>query len=53
VKGAVNADVFVGFTQQLLVPTLRPGETVMMDNLSSHKVAAVREAIEAAGARSL
>jgi len=49
----VNVDVFVSFTRQALVPALRPGETVVMDNLSSHKVAAVREAIASAGARLL
>ena len=53
VDGAVNADVFVAFTRQVLAPTLRPGQTVVMDNLSSHKVAAVREAIEDAGASPL
>ena len=36
--------------EQVLVPTLRPGDIVIMDNLSSHKVAGVREAIKAAGA---
>jgi transposase len=37
----------------VLVPTLRPGDVVIMDNLGSHKVAGVREAIEAAGASPL
>jgi transposase len=36
--------------RQFLAPTLRPGDVVVMDNLSSHKVAGVREAVEAAGA---
>ena len=49
VDGAVNGDLFTAFTRRVLVPTLRPGQIVVMDNLSSHKVAGVREAIEAAG----
>ena len=48
--GAINGDLFIAYVEQVLVPTLRPGDTVVMDNLSSHKRAAVREAIEAAGA---
>lgn len=37
VDGAVNRDVFEAFVEQVLVPTLRPGDLVIMDNLSSHK----------------
>jgi transposase len=48
--GAVNGESFLAFIEQVLVPTLRPGDVVIMDNLGSHKVAGVREAIEAAGA---
>ena len=51
VDGAVNGELFTAFIQQVLVPTLRPGEIVVMDNLSAHKVAGVREAIEAVGAK--
>ena len=51
VDGAINGDVFVAYVRQQLVPTLRPGDVVVMDNLSSHKRAEVREAIEGAGAR--
>lgn len=50
VDGAVNGDIFTAFIQQVLAPALKPGEMVIMDNLSAHKVAGVREAIEAAGA---
>lgn len=50
VDGAVNGGVFLAFVRQVLAPTLRPGDLVVMDNLSSHKVAGVREAIEAAHA---
>ena len=53
VDGAINGDIFRAYVEQLLVPTLKPGDVVVMDNLSSHKVAGVREAIEAAGARLL
>ena len=51
VDGAMNGELFVAYVQQQLVPTLSIGDIVVMDNLSSHKVAGVREAIEAAGAK--
>ena len=50
VNGGTDTDVFLTFIRQLLVPSLRPGDIVILDNLSAHKVAGVREAIEAAGA---
>ena len=50
VDGAVNGDVFEAFVAQVLVPELRPGDVVVMDNLSSHKRARTRELIEATGA---
>jgi len=50
VDAAVNGDVFTAFIQQVLVPTLTPGDIVIMDNLSAHKVQGVREAIESVGA---
>ena len=53
VDGAVNGDVFQAFVEQVLVPQLRPGDVVVMDNLSSHKRARTRESIEAAGAAML
>ncbi|MGH7094011.1 MAG: transposase [Stellaceae bacterium] len=46
----MNGAIFVTYVQRCLVPTLKSGDIVVMDNLSSHKVAGVREAIEAAGA---
>jgi transposase len=51
--GPINAQVFEAYVDQFLVPTLRSGDVVIMDNLSSHKGAKVRERIEAAGARLL
>lgn len=48
--GAINGDYFKAYVNNVLVPTLRPGDVVILDNLSSHKVAGVREAIEAVGA---
>ncbi len=51
VDGAVNGDVFEAFVEQVLVPELRSGDVVIMDNLSSHKRQRVREMIEEAGAR--
>ncbi len=47
VDGAVNGDVFEAFVEQVLVPQLKPGDIVIMDNLSSHKRARIRELIEA------
>jgi transposase len=48
--GAINGDAFLAYVEQVLVPTLHKGDVVIMDNLGSHKVKGVREAIEAAGA---
>lgn len=48
--GAMDGEMFVAWTEQRLVPTLRRGDIVFMDNLSSHKVDGVEEAIKAAGA---
>lgn len=48
--GAINGDAFRAYTEQILAPTLAPGDIVIMDNLGSHKVAGVREAVEARGA---
>jgi transposase len=50
VDGAVNGDVFEAFVQQVLVPELREGDVVVMDNLPSHKRGRTRQLIEAAGA---
>ena len=50
IDGAVNGDLFLAYVRQVLVPTLEPGDVVIMDNLSSHKRVGVREAIEAANA---
>jgi transposase len=51
IDGAVNGDAFLAYVRQVLAPTLRPHDLVIMDNLSSHKRVGVREAIEAAGAK--
>lgn len=51
--GAINGEAFVAYVEQVLAPTLRRGDIVIMDRLGSHKVAGVREAIEGAGARLL
>jgi transposase len=50
VDGAMNGDIFRAYVEQVLVPTLKPGDIVILDNLGSHKVAGVRQAIEATGA---
>jgi transposase len=51
--GPINGAAFQSYVEQVLVPELQPGDTVIMDNLGSHKGPAVRAAIEAAGARLL
>lgn len=48
--GAMHGAAFLAYVEQVLVPTLRPGDVVIMDNLPAHKPVAVREAIERAGA---
>ena len=50
VDGAIDGDLFEAFVQQVLVPQLRPGDLVVLDNLSSHKRQRTRQRIEAAGA---
>ncbi len=49
--GPINGECFRAYVQQELAPVLRPGDIVVMDNLGSHKSAAVRQAIKADGAR--
>ena len=50
IDGPINRDAFTAYVEQVLVPELKPGDIVIMDNLSSHKAPGVREAIEVAGA---
>ena len=49
--GPINGQCFRCYVEQILVPALRPGDIVVMDNLGSHKSAAIRQSIQAAGAR--
>ena len=51
--GPINGDWFLAYVEQVLVPTLKPGDVVVMDNLGSHKGKAVRRAIRQAGAHLL
>jgi len=51
--GPINGEAFLAYVKGFLVPTLRPGDIVIMDNLGSHKGKAVRRAIREAGARLL
>jgi transposase len=53
VHGAINGEIFMLWVQEHLAPALRAGDIVIMDNLAVHKVAGVREAIEAVGAHVL
>ena len=46
VDGAINGELFLAYVEQILLPTLQKGDIVVMDNLSSHKVAGVEKAIE-------
>ena len=50
INGPINGLSFQAYVEQILVPTLRPGDMVIIDNLGSHKGKAVRSAIEGAGA---
>jgi hypothetical protein len=49
--GAMNGEMFLAWVQQGLAPALRTGEVVILDNLATHKIRGVREALEAVGAR--
>ena len=51
IDGPINGESFLAYVEQVLVPTLRPRDIVVIDNLGSHKAKAVRRAIRAAGAR--
>jgi transposase len=51
IDGPINGESFLAYIEQVLVPTLKPGDIVIIDNLGSHKAKAVRRAIRAAGAK--
>jgi transposase len=53
IEEATDGDIFLAYVEQVLGPKLRPGDVVVMDNLSAHKVAEIRELIRAAGAELL
>ena len=53
IDGPINGDIFRAWVEQFLVPTLQPGDIVVLDNLGSHKGSAVRRAIRQAGAHLL
>ncbi len=48
--GTMNAPTFLGYVERCLCPALEPGQIVVMDNLGSHKVKGIKEAIESVGA---
>jgi transposase len=50
IDGPINGEIFLAYVEKVLVPTLRPGDVVILDNLGSHKGQQVRRAIRAAGA---
>jgi len=49
IDGPMNGNAFLAYVEQILAPSLEPGDIVVLDNLSAHKVPGVREAIEATG----
>jgi transposase len=49
----MNGNAFLAYVEQVLAPTLTPGDVVVLDNLAAHKAPGVHEAIEAAGAELL
>jgi transposase len=49
IEGAMDTETFDWYIREQLAPTLRPGQVVMLDNLSAHKAESIREAIEARG----
>jgi len=51
IDGPINGQSFLAYVEQFLVPTLKPNDIVVIDNIGSHKGFAVREAIRSAGAR--
>jgi transposase len=51
IDGPIDGESFLAYVEQILVPTLKPGDIVIMDNLGSHKRQAIRRAVRAAGAR--
>jgi transposase len=53
IDGPINGQTFLAYVEQILVPTLQPGDIVVMDNLGSHKGKAIRRAVRDAGARLL
>ena len=53
IDGPINGELFRAWVEQMLVPVLQPGDMVVLDNLRSHKVAGIEEAIRTAGAKVL
>lgn len=53
VDGAMTSELFLAYVRRVLIPELKPGDVVVMDNLSCHTQQAVRDALEAAGCRAL
>ena len=51
IDGPINGESFLAYVEQVLVPTLKPGEIVIIDNLGSHKAKAIRRSIRATGAK--
>jgi len=53
IDGAINGELFLAYVKQILLPTLKKGDIVVFDNLSSHLVSGVKAVIESAGSKAL
>jgi hypothetical protein len=53
IEEATDGDIFLAYVEHILCPALKPGDVVVMDNLSSHKIKGVRQRIEKVGAEVL
>ncbi len=51
IEAARDGEIFTAYVEQVLCPILQPGDAVVLDNLSAHKVAGVAEKVEACGAK--
>lgn len=51
IEGAVNGQIFYGYVEQCVAPTLTPGDVLFIDNLSAHKVAGIESLVQARGAQ--
>jgi transposase len=53
IEAATDGDIFTAYVEQVLCPILQPGDVVVLDNLSAHRVAGIEQKVEACGAKLL